>query len=424
MTVQLPSSAEVVIVGAGLAGLSAALELSRAGLDVLLLEATDRPGGRVATDLLDGFRLDRGFQLINPAYPQLRRLVAAGLLDLDRLRLQPFDAGVRVALAERHAVLGDPRRCPRDLLASLSAPLGSPVQKATFAAWALRCATSRPSRLQARPDEPYGARLDRLGLTGTLRTAVIDPFLAGVLGEDADQSSANFVELLIRAFVRGTPSVPAWGMQALPDQLAAGLPAGTLRTGVRVDRLTGSTVHTAAGSVTARVVLIAADPRTAAGLVGLAGLAVPEFRSLTTYWYVADRAPCNRPILHLDGLRRGPIVNAAVLSAAAPAYSPDGRALIAATMVGLPDGTATERLVRDQAGRIYGVDSSDWQLLRTDAIADALPAMVPGLNLRQPVRLSGSLFVAGDHRDTASSQGALASGARAARAIQRELAGS
>lgn len=418
MSAELPIESDVVIVGAGLAGLSAAVELSRSGYQVLVIEAADRVGGRVSTDLVDGFRLDRGFQLVNPAYPRLRRLNAAGILDLDRLQLQSFDAGVRVALDGTHAVLADPVRSPRDILSAVTAPLGSPVEKARFAAWALRCATLRPSRRLSVPDVPYGAALDRAGISGTLRTAVLDPFLAGVLGEDRGETSARFVELVMRAFVRGTPGVPAWGMQALPEQLAAALPTETVRTGVRVERVSAGQVHTGAGTVRARAVVIAADPRTASML---AGIDVPGLRSLTTFWFVAEAPPCARPILHVDGLRRGPVVNSAVLSAAAPAYSPDGRALIAATMVGLP-GAGAETEVRRHAGLIYGVDSAQWQLLRTDAIADALPALPSPLHIRQPVRLSDGLFIAGDHRDTASQQGALASGARAAAAVSRQLA--
>ncbi|HST47952.1 NAD(P)/FAD-dependent oxidoreductase [Jatrophihabitans sp.] len=423
--------ADVVIVGAGLAGLSAALELTGLGRRVLLLEAASRPGGRVVTDLVDGFRLDRGFQLINPAYPRLRRLTTLGVLDPDRLRLQQFDAGVRVALDGRHRVLADPRRSPRDLgstLLALGTPglgmsgpgksgLGTPVEQARFARWALGCLVRRPATLLARPDQPYGRQLEQAGIRGPLRTAVLEPFLAGVLGEDRAETSARYVALLIRTFLRGTPGVPAWGMQALPEQLAAALPAGTLRLGVPVESVTGPVVGTAGGRVTGRAVLVAADP---AGAAALTGLPRPQLRSLTTFWFAAERSPHPRPILHLDGLRRGPVVNAAVLSAAAPAYSPDGRALVAASMVGLP-AADTERLVRDQLGLMYATSAADWQLLRVDAIAGALPAMLPPLAVRQPVQLTDTLFVAGDHRDTASQQGALASGARAARAIHRQL---
>jgi glycine/D-amino acid oxidase-like deaminating enzyme len=409
--------ADVVIVGAGLAGLSAALELTRLGLQVLLLEAAERPGGRIVTDLVDGFRLDRGFQLMNPAYPRWRRLAAAGVLDLDRLSPQFFEAGVRVAMDGRHAVLADPRRHPGHLPSTLSG-LGSPVAKARLAAWALTCAVRRPSGLLTGRDEPYGATLDRLKITGAVRTSVLEPFLAGVLGEDEQQSSARFVSMLIRTFVRGTPAVPAWGMQGLPEQLARALPAGTLRLGVRVTGIDGGRVSTEDGALAARAVLVAADPSTTADLTGLPR---PRMQSLSTFWFVAERAPYSRPLLHLDGLRRGPVVNSAVLSAAAPAYSPDGRALIGASMVGLP-GAATEHDIRSQLGLMYGVSAARWELLRVDEIAEALPSMRPPLDVRQPVRLSDTLFVAGDHRDTASQQGALASGARAAAAIRRQLA--
>jgi glycine/D-amino acid oxidase-like deaminating enzyme len=415
MTAASPD-ADVVIIGAGLAGLSAAVELTRHDRRVILLEAADRPGGRVVTDLVEGFRLDRGFQLINPAYPRLRRLAAIGVLDPAELRLQTFAAGVRVALDGRHRVLADPRRSPKDLPSTLIG-LGSPIEQARFAGWALRCLLRRPAALLAEPDEPYGRRLDRAGIRGPLREGVLEPFLAGVLGEDRTESSARFVSLLIRTFARGTPGVPAWGMQALPEQLAAALPAGTMRLGVPVESVNGATVHSAAGPVTGRAVLVATDPSTAATLTGLLR---PQLRSLTTFWFAAERAPCSRPILHLDGLRRGPLANAAVLSAAAPAYSPDGRALIAASMVGLP-GAGTEQLVRRQLELMFGTGTAHWQLLRVDAIGEALPAMPVPLTVRQPVALSDVLFVAGDHRDTASQQGALASGARAAQAIEQQL---
>ncbi len=414
----LPTHAEIVVVGAGMAGLSAAVRLQRAGREVLVLESADAPGGRVRTDVVDGLRLDRGFQLLNPSYPQLRRLDRMGVLDLDGLRLRSFDAGVRVALDTGHAVLADPRRHPRDLAATVGAPLGSLAEKVAFAAWALRCALSSADRVRRVPDRSYGQSLTDARVSGALRRSVIEPFLAGVLGEDETQTSQRFVSLVMKAFLAGTPAVPALGMQALPDQLAASLRPGTLRIGVAAASVTASEVRTGHGRVTADAVIVATDPITASELLELDR---PRVRSLTTVWFTTDQAPSTRPILHLDGLRRGPVVNAAVLTAAAPEYAPAGTALIACNAVGLHGSDEQVEAIRTHGGQVFGVDSRGWQTARVDVIPVSLPAMVPPLEIRQPVRLPSGIFVAGDHRDTASLQGALASGARAARGVQTAL---
>lgn len=218
----VPSSVDVVVVGAGLAGLSAASELQRGGLDVLVLESSDAPGGRLRTDRVDGFQLDRGFQLLNPCYPRLRRLAAEGAINLRRLDMQSFDAGVRVALDGKAAILADPRRSPKDLLQLFESQTGSPFAKAAFGLWALHCATAPVGRLVRGADQPYGQLLHRYRINGALRDAVLEPFLAGVLADVDQASSAHLVALLIRSFARGTPGVPAGGVQALPDQLKIG----------------------------------------------------------------------------------------------------------------------------------------------------------------------------------------------------------
>ena len=420
----VPSSVDVAVVGAGLAGLACARLLTRAGLDVVVLEAADAPGGRVRTDVVDGFRCDRGFQLLNPAYPEARRV-----LDLPAMRLQPFPAGVVVADATGRRLMADPRRVPATSLpAALTGGLtgpGSVAEKAAFARWALRCARRDPRDLLSDPDEPWGTFLDRLGVDGALRREVVDTFLAGTLAEDDGSTSRRFVELLVRSFVKGSPAVPWAGMQAMPDQLAAGLPAGTLHCGVPIGAVTPGGVTGDHGRTVARAVVVAAGPASAADLLGLPE---PRTRALTTFWHVAPQAPTTSAALHVDGARRGPVVNTVVMSNAAPSYSPDplrangsGRALVATTVLGDAGDAATEQVVRAQLAEVYGTSTQHWELLVTHAVPAALTAMEPPLDVRRPVALGDGRFVAGDHRDSASIQGALVSGRRAANAVLEHL---
>lgn len=408
----LRARADVVVVGAGLAGLAAASDLVAADLDVVVLEASDDVGGRVRTDHVDGLLLDRGFQLLNPAYPALRRGVDVAALDL-----RAFDAGVVVAHGGRRSVVADPRRSPEHLARTVAGP-GSPREKAAFAAWALHAALTDPRRLTTEPDEPVSATLSRRGLTGRLRTAVVEPFLAGVLGDDGQETSRRFVELVVRSFVRGLPALPALGMGQLPRQLAAGLPEGVVHLGVRSTSVTGGSVPTDEGTVSADAVVVATDPRAAARLTGLPSV---PMRDLTTIYHLADRSPSALPMLHLDGDRRGPLVNTAVVSDVAPAYAGGRGALIASTVLGVRDEPAVEAAVRAQLRLVYGVDPRPWEHVATYAVRDALPAMLPPLAVRQGVDLGDGLFVAGDHRDTASIQGALVSGRRTAAAVLARL---
>ncbi len=426
----LPSRADVVIIGAGLAGLAAALRLCGAGVHVVVLERDQRVGGRVGTDVIDGFRCDRGFQLLNPAYPEARRV-----LDLDTLALQPLPAIVEVVTDAGPVLLGDPRHSSVALLPGLVRAgltrLGSLREKAAFARWALACTRRAPADLLSAPDEEWGAALTRAGIDGPLRHAVLEPFLAGVLGEDGGATSRRFVELLIRSFARGRPSVPWQGMQAIPDQLAATLPDGVLQLGVGVDAvapLVGGrrVVHTAGGAIEAHAVVVATDPAAAGAFTGLT---VPPVRPLTTFWHATDEpitafgaAP---GALRLDGERRGPVVNTVPISVTARAYSPDRRTLVATTMLGLPSTQVSEATseagIRRELARLYRLPTTRWQLVTVHAIPHALTAMPPALDVRRSVALGDGLFVAGDHRDSASAQGALVSGRRAADAVLESL---
>jgi glycine/D-amino acid oxidase-like deaminating enzyme len=406
----LPPSADVVVIGAGLAGLVAAGRLQRAGYDVVVVERAEAVGGRVRTDVVDGFRLDRGFQLLNPAYPEARTA-----LDLDALDLQPFLAGLVACVGEKRYPLGDPLRLPSAIRNDLTAPVGSMKEKLAFGTWVAGLGLGSADPIREGEDRSILEELQARGIGGRLTDAVLRPFLSGVLAEEELASSQRMVSMLLRAFARGLPSVPALGMQAMPDQLADRLQPGTLHLDTCVSGLRAGVVDTEAGSVAARAVVCAVGGEAALDL----GVPGSPMRSLTTWWYAADEPPSTRALLHVDAQRRGPLANTVVMTAAAPSYSLDGGSLVAATAVGThPDAQAD---ARRHAGLLYGVDPSGWELLRTDVVTHALPAHPAGQPLAQPVALGEGLFVCGDHRDTPSIQGALVSGRRVADAVTAEL---
>jgi len=420
----------VVVVGAGLAGLAAARYLTRHGVEVTVLEASDGVGGRVRTDLVDGFRFDRGFQLYNPAYPE-----GARVLDHEALDLRPFIAGARIVISRngRRRVdrVADPRREPSWAVPSLLARIGSPASTARFGAYAVSRAVRTVESLETDPDVTTEEALRRAGADRTLMERLLRPFLSGVFLDSELTTSRRFLDVVLKSFVRGTPGVPALGMARIPEHLVTGL---DVRLGHRVASVSAQAVSggTVSGWMVdvvggdahrAEAVIVATDPAAAAGLIE--EIRAPAARSVTTWYYRPTCAPEDladgQAVLVLDGDRRGPLVNTVVLTHAAPDYAPAGAALISASALGVKDTPADENAVREHLAWLYGVPTRDWELLARYPIPYALPAMPVPFELQRPVRTAGGIYVAGDHRDTSSIQGALVSGRRAAHAVLIDL---
>jgi phytoene dehydrogenase-like protein len=405
----MPARAEVVVVGAGLAGLSAAVRLTGAGCDVHVVEGAAHVGGRLATERIDGFVVDRGFQVLNTGYPR-----TAADLDLAALELGWFLTGARVWVDGRAHAVVDPRSRPASLPATATAPIGSLREKAALAAFSARAGYLPVARLLAAPERTAAESLQRAGLGGAVLERFLRPFLAGVLLEDRLETSSRYLDLLWRSFVRGRIGLPARGMQSVGEQLAGRLPGGALHLGCRVTAVSGSRVDTDAGPVSADAVVVATDPTTAAGL--LPGLTASAPREVTTHLHVLPASPWDEPLLVL-GRPGGQLVNSAVLTDAQPRYAPDGRALVASSTL----ARTREVDVREEVARAHGVAVADLAHLTSVTVPRAQPAAPPPLVLRRGVDLGDGLFVCGDHRDTPSIQGAMAGGARAARAVLRRV---
>ena len=402
--------ADVVIVGAGVAGLSAAHRLTSAGVTTAVLEAAPCVGGRMATEKVDGFRLDRIGQLLSTAYPELR--TAPGL---DALELRPFAPGVLLHSGGRHcravapAAAGGARGALHAVRALASAPaksaprsgapLGSAVDQARLGTALARLAVTPVERLLLRPELPAGQALAARGLPARTVDGFLRPLLAALLCDPGLTTSSRCADLALRAFACGRLCVPEGGAETLPELLARTLPPGTVQTGVRVTSVSTSAVTTAEhGEIRCRAVLLATDARAAADL--LPGLRVPDFHPVTVLHHTADEPPATGTALLLDADRGGPVAHTAVMSAVDSSRAPAGRALVS---------------------RLYGTSTARWETLAVHHTPTAVPAMRPPHDLRRPVRLLAGLYVCGDHRDTSTVQGALHSAHRASSAILTDL---
>ncbi|MBE1515897.1 NAD(P)/FAD-dependent oxidoreductase [Nesterenkonia halotolerans] len=422
--------ADVIVIGAGLAGLQAARRLQRLGHAVAVLEAGDAVGGRVRTDVVDGFRCDRGFQVLNPAYSAVREWI-----DVPALGLQRFGVGAVIRNGRRTTTLAHPLRHPQHALATLRSRHTPTTDLLALARWIApglpRLPGVRGSSTQDL-DRTLDASLDAVGLTGRLRRDVLDTFLAGVLADSTGENSAAYVRMLVRYFALGTPGLPQEGMQALPEQMAGSLGDSVrLRTAARDLRHsgTGVEVSTDSGTLRARAAVVAVGVEQLGELGGdLADHPAGETHGLTTWWFRAPELPRSGPFLMLDASRpgggpAGPIWNTAVVSQAAPSYAPAGEHLIqATTLLDRPDGLAEEAAVRRDLERLYQTSTRDWEMLIHHVVPHTLPAMPPPLVDQGPERIGQRILVAGDHRENGSIQGAMVSGDRAARTVSRLLA--
>ncbi len=427
---------DIVVVGAGLAGLRCAQLLQTAGFDTLLLEASDAPGGRVRTDVVDGFRLDRGFQILLTAYPETR-----AVLNYRALKLRKFLPGALVWHGGRFHRFIDPRKEPVNAGRFLFDDVVTFGDKWRIAALRARVGKGTPDSLFSHADGTTRAFLRDFGFSTKMVDRFFTPFFGGVFLENELQTSSRYFEFLFRMFAVGTAAVPAEGMERMPQQMAARLAPGTLQLNTRVMDVSRKqqrfAVTTENGTtLEAKQVVFAVAEHALRPL--LANL-LPHTRAqareqrrwncTTTLYYAAPKSPIEGPILALngEGPDGGPINNLAVMSQVSDRYAPAGQQLIAAAVVGVAPGKdgsregsmeVLEGQVREHAERWFGADAvREWRLVGAYPIAYALPLARTTHWEASATRVTDNVHICSDAGETPSLQGALASGRRAAEAI-------
>ena len=395
---------DVIVVGAGLAGLRAAQVLNANGRSVLVLERAPVIGGRLASVTVDGYVLDEGFQLVNPAYPELVATGVGGDTDL-----RPFPAIVRYVDhdTERILTLADPRASWRDALGSREV---SRLDLARFAGLSLRAAVEPVSAIRRRRDESTRAALARYGLSTGFVEEIVRPFLRGALLDDELETSWRYTQLLLRSFVRGRPGTYPTGVAALPAALAARLGDTTFRLGEAATAIDATSVTTSRETYRARRVIVATDASSARELVGAPPV---RWRAQTTWWLATPRLEDGAVLRLVRGA--GQLASALDVSAVAPERARPGHSLVAAAATGVAEDTS-DTSVRETIARLYGLSVADVEVVATSAVSRALVEAPAPLSLSRP-SVWGDVVLAGDYLQTPSIQGALVSGRRAAEAV-------
>lgn len=410
------SRPDVLIVGGGLSGLSCALWLHEGGLSVLVLEASDGIGGRVRTDEVEGFLLDRGFQVFLMAYPEAQRVLDYGALDF-----KPFYPGALVRFSSRFYQVSDPWRHPLDTLTTLFAPIGSFRDKLLVARLRQRVRRGLLEEVFRRPETSTIDALKAAGFSDSIIERFFRPFIGGVFLDEGIRISSRMFEFVYRMFSLGHAALPSRGMGAIPNQLASRLPEGAIRTKARVVSLHEGGVTLESGEmIKGRTVVLATEGPEAARLLGER---VPRSRSVTCLYFASAEPPITDPILALDGDGVGPVINMCVPSQVAPAYAPQGQSLISATVLGNPEQSheELETAVRSQLVLWFGRTVEGWRHLRTYRVIHALPMQIPPTHdpSSRSVQIRPWLFLCSEYGSVASIQWALFSGRRAAEAVLR-----
>jgi phytoene dehydrogenase-like protein len=426
-------TADCIIVGAGLAGLSCGQTLAAAGRRVQIIEAADQPGGRVATDAVDGFRVDRGFQVYLDAYPEGQRF-----LDHRALQLGCFEPGALVASGGQLLPVSDPWRRPLAAIRSVlrgTVGVTDGIRTARLRSEMIRSVRQgRVDPAVVAPGDERSTRssLESRGFSADFIRLFFEPFFGGVFLERELATAETVFGFTFAMFSLGRACLPAGGMAAIPRQLASGLPTGSLELGTPVERIEpdhagGGELFLADGRrLAARMIVVATDAVTAANLLPAeagGSWQPPAFKSTTLVAFAADGQPaCGRTlIVSAEPAAAGPIDNLTVPSAVAAGYAPAGQSLIYASVRGDWTGAVADlpAAIQQQAAGWLGAEVNGWRQLATVAVPRALPVETPAVRRARPVsgQLGPGLFLCGDHLTTSSINGALAAGRRVAETL-------
>ncbi|KAJ4967143.1 hypothetical protein NE237_018992 [Protea cynaroides] len=424
----------VVIVGAGLAGLAAATQLKSENIPFILLEASDAVGGRVRTDVVDGFLLDRGFQIFITAYAEAQRI-----LDYQALDLQEFYSGALVYYDGQFHTVADPLRHFPDALRSLTNPIGTVFDKLLIGLKRLQVLGRSEEEILFADEVPIIDLLKKTGFSESVIDRFFRPFFGGIFFDTELETTSRLFDFIFKCLALGNNTLPAGGISAIPEQLAAKLPSGSISLNSRVVSIEfdGSdsnppSVKLQSGEILRSelgVIVAVEEPEAnelLAGMLAVRPTGNRPARSTVCLYFSADQAPVREPVLFLNGSGKGIVNNMFFASNVASSYSPPGKTLVSVSVIGtcagVSDDDLTAEVIQELSGWFGNSTVESWKHLRTYRIRFAQPNQSPPTDLKKNPKIGSGVYVCGDHRNSATFDGALVSGRIAAETLLKDRA--
>ena len=408
---------DVIIVGAGLSGLSAAVHLHRQGRKVLILEASDRAGGRVKTDSVDGFILDRGFQVLLTAYPEAKKLL--NYKDLQLCKMLP---GATVLYDGGTFEIADPFRRPKALFSTLFAPVGTILDKINTLWLKNKLQKMSIDTIFTQPEQTTLQQLSDYGFSQKMIQRFYKPFLSGIYLENQLTTSNRMFDFVMKMFSDGDVAIPALGMEEIPKQLVSQLPESSIQYYKKVSKIVENTLILEDGTTfEANQIIIATNANE------LTKQFLPNQKTtaqqVTNVYFEAHTAPTKKAIVVLNASSTKKWVNnLTVLSNVSKMYAPPEKVLVSISYNGLApieDFELAENM-KKELEQWYGKQVHDWKMIKTYRIDYALPiqdSVKNELSISE-IKISDTLFICGDYLLNGSVNAAFKTGRLVAEAMK------